>query len=282
MPDWFSLDYVDKNQDPLFQTNVNMAQIFYELTGAIMPRNLHRYYPALQDLSYYGIRGKKATLPLLYCMTLVGEAKRQSRDIRLLFDDMDIDDNATETEPAAAEAEPAQASAQQLQAEITALKKEIKGLKHELHKADRDVREVRRQNESQAKVTENQRQELADLRALVFDRNEGASEDSTPPDPSITFPYETKHRTLVFGGHDSWGREIKPRLPNVRFIDKDVVLDMNLLRNAEIIWIQTNCISHKQYDKIMNVVRRCHIKVCYFSHASAAKCAEQVVYEDRK
>lgn len=282
MPDWYSLDYVDRNQDPLFQFHVNLAQVFYELTGAIMPRNLQRYYPALMDLAHYGIKGKKATLPLLYCMALAGEAKRQSHDVRRLFSDAEDYEADAENEVSVAGAEPTPVSTEQLLADFTALKKENKRLNHALHQADREVRESRERNETRAKAAENQRQELADLRALIFNREEGSFEDDGPSDPSITFPYETKRRVLVFGGHDSWTREIKPRLPDVRFIGKDVVPDINLLRNAEIIWIQTNCISHKQYDKIMSVARRRDIPVRYFAYASATKCAEQVVREDSK
>lgn len=279
MPDWYRLDYLDQSQDPLFQAPMNLAQIFYELTGAVMPRNPQRYYPALRELSYYGIKGKKATLPLLYCMTLAGEAKRRDCDIRQLLRDTEVYGEAEAS--AAAEAEPLSAPDPQLPADITALKEENKRLRLALHHANREFRAHREQDEARARTAENQRQELADLRTLVFHREEGAREDDTPSDPSIAFPYETKRRTLVFGGHDSWRKEIKPRLPDARFIGKEMVPDTNLLRNAEIIWIQTNCLSHKQYEIIMRVARGRDIPVHYFAYASAVKCAEQVVREER-
>lgn len=49
------------------------------MTGCIMPRNLERYQPALMRLDEYGLRGKRNLLPLMYCMSLLGEASHQSR-----------------------------------------------------------------------------------------------------------------------------------------------------------------------------------------------------------
>ena len=86
----------------------------------------------------------------------------------------------------------------------------------------------------------------------------------------------------MFGGHDSWAREIKPRLPDVRFVDKDMVPNAELIRRAEIVWIQANAISHAYYYKILDETRKHSIPVRYFSYASALKCAEQLAEQDMK
>ena len=87
---------------------------------------------------------------------------------------------------------------------------------------------------------------------------------------------------MVFGGHDSWLREIRPKLPDVRFVNKDAAPNPDLIRHADVVWVQTNCISHKAYAVIIDTVRRYHKLIRYFSYASAAKCAEQVVEQDRR
>ena len=50
--------------------------------------------------------------------------------------------------------------------------------------------------------------------------------------------------------------------------------------NCEVVWLQTNALGHSGYYKVIDIVRRNHIKVCYFSYASAEKCAEQFALED--
>ncbi len=47
-----------------------------------------------------------------------------------------------------------------------------------------------------------------------------------------------------------------------------------------VVWIQTNCIGHKSYNIIIDLVRKYSRKVRYFAYASATKCAEQVVEEE--
>ena len=124
-------------------------------------------------------------------------------------------------------------------------------------------------------------QELADLRELVFNQQNGEYEKDTP-DTTITFPYETRHRIVVFGGHDSWLREIRQKLPAVRFVDREASPNADLIRNADVIWIQANSLAHKHYYKIIDIVRKYNKPIRYFAYASATKCAEQVVAEDRK
>lgn len=92
------------------------------------------------------------------------------------------------------------------------------------------------------------RQELADLRSLVFNRQEDTAEE---PTGKVEFPYTAKSRIVVFGGHDSWAKEIKPILPNVRFIDRTMLPNAHLIRQADTIWIQTNALSHAFFYKII-------------------------------
>ena len=118
-------------------------------------------------------------------------------------------------------------------------------------------------------------------RELVFNQQNGEYEKDTP-DTTITFPYETRHRIVVFGGHDSWLREIRQKLPAVRFVDREASPNADLIRNADVIWIQANSLAHKHYYKIIDIVRKYNKPIRYFAYASATKCAEQVVTEDRK
>ena len=58
-------------------------------------------------------------------------------------------------------------------------------------------------------------QELADLREIVFNQQRSVPQDKEEP-AKIAFPYRTDRRVIAFGGHDSWLREIKFKVPDER------------------------------------------------------------------
>ena len=122
-----------------------------------------------------------------------------------------------------------------------------------------------------------ERAELAGLREVVFTADHREDDHI-----SVSLPYEVKQRVVIFGGHDMWQKPMKEFLTgDIRFIDRDMVaFDTDIIRYADVIWIQTNAISHKMYYKIMDAVRKWRIPVKYFLYASARKCAEQIVLED--
>ena len=275
LENWNRLQYRDQYEDELgYQEKVSLAQVMYELTGCIMPRNQQRYYPALPDLDAYGITGKKALHPLIYCMNLLGESKNRSRKLpRMEWNLEEPLEDTQKTEQAE--------SVEELKARIAALQSEISRLKQTVYEADRELREVKKNPASQEQKAELDRQELTDLRELVFHLQEDVY-DAEAESTGITFPYHNFQRIVVFGGHDSWAREIKPRLPDVRFVDKDMVPNAELIRRAEIVWIQANAISHAYYYKILDETRKHSIPVRYFSYASALKCAEQLAEQDMK
>ena len=275
LENWNRLQYLDQYEDEQgYQEKVSLAQVMYEVTGCVMPRNLKRYYPAIPDLDAYGITGKKALHPLVYCMNLVGESKNHSRKLpRMEWDLEEQPQDAQGTEQAE--------SVEELKARIAALQSENNRLKQTVYEADQELREAKKVQIVKEQKAELDRQELADLRELVFHLQEDVY-DVESEGTGIVFPYHNIQRIVVFGGHDSWAREIKPRLPDVRFVDRDMVPNAELIRRAEIVWIQANAISHSNYYKILDETRKHSIPVRYFSYASALKCAEQLAEQDMK
>lgn len=83
-------------------------------------------------------------------------------------------------------------------------------------------------------------------------------------------------RICVFGGHDSWNKVMKQLLPNAKFSPTDDLHSLDIIRNADEIWIQTNAISHSLYGKVLTTARSYNVEVKYFSYSSASKCAEQI------
>ena len=89
---------------------------------------------------------------------------------------------------------------------------------------------------------------------------------------------QKEHKNIcVFGGHESWKKEIKNILPNVRFINYEKNFSVDLVKNADVIWIQSNAIKHSFYNKVINTARKCGVTYKYFQYAGVQKCAKQVV-----
>ena len=83
----------------------------------------------------------------------------------------------------------------------------------------------------------------------------------------------------IFGGHATWIKEIKKRLKNARFFKGGDLRSLDVIRNADEIWIQPNAISHSFFGKVLDAARTNGIPVHYFSYAGTKKCLEQLYLE---
>lgn len=164
---------------------------------------------------------------------------------------------------------------EKLKSELAKLRKQAKEANYNL---SRENRELKDQLEKASETVGEMRQELADLRDVVFNQQNVEEEEKTTQ-TKVTFPYHTNRRIVAFGGHDSWLREIKFKLPDVRFMS-DYISSPEIIKRADVVWIQTNCIGHKSYYNIIDLARKYGCKVRYFAYASATKCAEQVVEQE--
>ena len=164
------------------------------------------------------------------------------------------------------------------------LKDEVKGLKRALSELSKQAAQERSKYEKELSVLRREHRELADLRELVFNQeNSDEVPEEVSAEEEIAFPYETKLRTVVFGGHETFLKQIRPKFTNVRFVDAgQYAFSPDIVRNADIVWIQNNRISHSQYYRIINTARQYGIQVRYFPYASADKCAVLMVREDEK
>lgn len=254
---------------------VSLAQLVYGMTGALLPRDMQQYDYLKKHLRQDGLTPSKIHA-VLAVMAALGAASRQ-----IDFAPGGQVEIESEVQEAATQATQTPLDAQALRDKNADLRQQADALRRAAHAAEKQTASVQKQLEELQQEAERQRQELADLRALVFHRQQG-TDDPEPEKTSVQFPCHTRQRIVVFGGHDSWLREIRPKLPDVRFVNKDAAPNPDLIRHADVVWVQTNCISHKAYSVIIDTVRRYHKLIRYFSYASAAKCAEQVVEQDRR
>lgn len=98
---------------------------------------------------------------------------------------------------------------------------------------------------------------------------------------SSVFPYITDGKILSVGGFDSWASDMREKLPNVIFYNKDT-FDEQLMRNVTSLWIQTNKINHSIYYKVKDMAKRNNIPIRHYRYASPRKCAEQIVCDEEK
>lgn len=271
MEDWYDLRYSDREKvDPELY---NLSQIIYGITGCILPRNVDRYIPAIKTLKRYGITGTRMTHTLLYCMTLMGESRNRTDASISQLDVIDEEDGSL--------GQVERNSIESLQKQIGILKDELKKQKQQTHECSREARDMRLRYDALAQTSANDVQELHDLRELIFRQQEG-SYDSAQLSDVISFPYRTERRIVVFGGHESWVKEIKHKLPTIRFVDRTAIPNANMIRNADAVWIQANAMCHSHFHKIVDEAKKSGIPIRYFSFASPIKCAEQLAQEDKK
>lgn len=158
-------------------------------------------------------------------------------------------------------------------------KEEIERLENELDILHRSRNEFRKRTESLSAENERLKAEISRLRGIISSAERGAVKKEAKE--QIEYPYELSHRFVVCGGHPSWLRAIRLLLKNVRFVDC-VSPDSNLIRNADAVWIQANAITHAFYYNIINTARANAVPLKYFSFAGAEKCAEEIINFDRR
>lgn len=258
------------------ENNTNMAQIIYTLCGCTMPRSEAEYLKVEHVLrEVYGI-ADESQLKILSYIIAANQTVDRSKDWQIFddeyFEDEESDQETNEDEP---EESADSAYTEELLATIDKLRKEVSVHKAEAHRARAKATSLSDQLEAMDRQQELDRMELADLRAFIFNREEGIEEE--PSNETIAFPYHTEEKIIAFGGHETWTKKIKQKLPDVKFIHKDTIPNVDMIRNADMVWIQPNALCHAYLYKIINEVRRYNIPVRYFSFDSAAKCAEQLV-----
>lgn len=121
-----------------------------------------------------------------------------------------------------------------------------------------------------------QEKELSDLREAVYVLKNGSGSEP-PVDESTRYPYLTSGKIISFGGHETWLKEMRRKLPNVIFVAPSSLPNTDLIRGADAVWLQTNCMSHADFFRIINIVRHNGVPLCVCQQKSYANGHEKVV-----
>ena len=288
----------------------NLAQVIYDLCKTVVPIGLHPFEEDRRKLISEGMDEEKArkitdTAELLFLYEFQARHVTDNDWDRLLGDIEDVEEDDAEesavpqlggywgkvagtdtgisVEAYTAEeysAEEYSAENERLRSELDATKKQLKTLSNSLAVMRQETNAEKAKYEHELKTFRLEHRELADLREMVF--NSELTEDERNRREKVkeqySYPYETKKRTVVFGGHDTWLKAIKPMLPKVKFVDvEQYSFSPELIRNADVVWVQNNCIGHSQFGNILKMTRQYGVQLRYFGYASAEKCAEMLV-----
>jgi len=99
----------------------------------------------------------------------------------------------------------------------------------------------------------------------------------------MKFPYIMKKRTIVVGGHDTFVNVMKKRFPNVRFVSTNKrLVSPKIIRQADVILIQNNCVSHSYFNHVVKIASTYKIPVKYFTAAGTTRASQQLIQEDHE
>ena len=266
----FSGDPVDAQDDDCLETDhrSSVAKAVFDITGCLLPRDLKVtdvFSNILED--YYGMDDKDAAAKVMAYVSILYYVQNKTRF-------PDISRSLMKTISSHLH------QIDELQKTVSDLKKQRDELNDSVHALQCDLKKAQEESSSEEQKNRAALQELAELREIVYNMNQENTPDESPQKDidDIVFPYHTNGKIVVFGGHDSWVKAIKPLLPDVRFVPNGNP-SVDLIRNANVVWIQANSLSHKVFYKIIDVVRANNIPIHYFSYSSAEKCARQVVMQ---
>ena len=265
--DLYSVMYESSEEDEYFRETLNPAQMMYEHTGVVLPRNIGRFDWLEQSLKQYDVPQEDRRV-MRMCMTLMYAITHRYTG------------NYFETESQeSAEPETETPSVPDYEKQIAAIRKENKSLNEQLWRSRRDHAAVSEKLEELIRTSKQEHEELSRLREVVF---AAQNPEEDVPDHRIELPFEVSERVVVCGGHDSFIRQFSQMITgNVRILS-NVRINEDLIKNAKMVWIQTNAISHSDYYKITDLCRKNDVPMYYFLNASARKCAEQIVEEYTK
>jgi hypothetical protein len=72
---------------------------------------------------------------------------------------------------------------------------------------------------------------------------------------------------------------MKAMLPDVAYFSAEVIPNKDILRNADVVWVQTQYISHSAFYRILSALGQ-NTQLRYFSSKSARTCAIQIAVSE--
>lgn len=265
-------DATDCNKEPIERTfGKNLSQILYHRSHTLYPRvadEMPELDSFFEDLALENESEKQLYALLIH---LLGSTNKDQESLQAYRLSREIEKMADEN----AALEPVDTS--DLEKAVAALQGRVDALSRALYEETRLKKNAVSKNNQLEHENERLTRELADLRELVFiQQSEEPIEIETKEE--IKFPVETTGRIVSFGGHPNWINEMKKLLPNVTFYSPDVVPNKDAIKNADHVWVQTQCISHSAFYRIESALGE-NTQIRFFPNQNVRSCAEKMAEE---
>ena len=257
----------------------NLAQIVYDLSRCVVPNGVYPFDAEKQKYIEAGMDEMTAaevsrTAEMLFLTGFREEPLYQqflAREFPAWIESLRQESEEEDSEQT------------DFEEEVQRLKKENKALKSALAEAAKESDKALKDADRELKTLRREHRELADLRELIFNQQKDPVERKEEQSEAIGWPYETRKKMVVFGGHSVFQKSIRAMLPTVKFVEvSQYSFDPNIIRYADMVWVQTNYMAHSQYWSVVRIAKQYDVQLRYFAFASAEKCAMQVVKEDGK
>ena len=271
------------------KSGLNTAQKIYRLSKGIVPSGKHPYEKERKKMTEDGEDDADYAAEWAEMLFL---SKTRHDAVNFLMEDL-FDDDESEDDVAQKpvkgcvrkqnDEKNEDIETEELRRKLADVQKQNKSLRaaisetRKIHEAELGA------SEKELKTLRMAHRELADLRELVFSQEHEQQDTCVLSEPDIQFPYTPNQKTVMFGGHESFLKEFRKRLPCVTCVSSKIYsFDPNLVRYADVVWIQTNSISHPQYWKVIKTAKAYGVQIRYFTYSSAEKCAVQLAEEDKR
>lgn len=163
------------------------------------------------------------------------------------------------------------------------LEKSLKSLRHEIAEKDREIeaaKEKEKETNELVDVLEELLNEAANADSCKSDGSE-LSEEETSSDANATptdFPVYTKQNIVLFGGRDRYCQDIAELIPDIRIVQpKQALSNAAPLRQADMIFVQTNFLSHSKYYFVRDLAKAHNIPLRHIPTSNPKLSAEFIL-----
>lgn len=262
---------------------LTMAQIIYRACRVVLPFGNSGFYNRISKIT----EGKCDDALVAHMSSIAGVLGLKGFGTFIPQDSIKKDEKDTSEETKNL-LEEKDKEIENLKKTAESMQEENEKLRGSLEWMERNVDKTVGEFEKLLKEVEKDRDELKDLRELVFNFENGYMEDEIPikekeEEEEIKYPYSLQKKMLVFGGHDTFLKVMRQNFPDTRFAgDKLSIFNPSMIKNVDIVWVQTNSISHSLYWNIVKYVGLYGKQLRYFTSGGTERCSRQMVEADRK
>lgn len=162
---------------------------------------------------------------------------------------------------------------QAYEAKIAQLEKSLRLAEHERDKAIADKEKAEEALSAVIDRIDND----ADEQNNEPEQESERQDDETASATTISYPYRTAKRIVIFGGHATWVKAMKERFPDCAFYYGKDETNFDSIPGADLLIFQTNALSHTAYNPAKNIANKNDVPVEYMTFAGVNATSRQLV-----